>query len=85
MKALRWTWGLEQTIPSIERLKDTATYLLEGCIDGAIKCTNLKPDVAYFNATGGFKAYCHLNRYKHVTSLHLEFIISEWDSDGDNL
>lgn len=84
MKALRWSWATTaQTPPPMERLKETAEYLLRGCIDGAINCKDLKPEVAYLNATGGFKAYCHLNRYKQVTSLHLEFIVSEWETDGD--
>jgi len=84
MKALRWRWGtVPQTPPPMEKLRETAEYLLLGCINGALKCEDLKPDVAYLNSSGGFKAYCHLNRYKHVTSLHLEFIVSFYEADGD--
>jgi len=83
MIALKWTWATVPGYPSIDRLKETAEYLLRGCINGAIESKDLHPDSAYFNATGGFKAYCFKNRYKHITSLHLEFIVSEWESDGD--
>jgi len=84
MKALKWGWAtVPQTPPPIDRLKQTAEYLLKGCIDGAVQCKNLQPEVPYLHATGGFKAYCHINKYKHVTSLHLEFIVSGWMTDGD--
>lgn len=83
MKALDWTWATVPGYPSIERLKETAEYLLRGSIDGAIGCDNLKDYEPYQHSTGGFKAYCYRNRYKHITSLHLEFIVSEWETDGD--
>ena len=83
MKALKWTWATVPGIPTIDRLKETAEYLLRGSIEGALKCENLHGEAPYLHATGGFKAYCYRNRYKQITSLHLEFIVSEWETDGD--
>jgi hypothetical protein len=83
MKALNWTWATVPGCPSIDRLKDTAEYLLRGCIEGAVNCKNLREYESYHHATGGFKAYCYRNKFKHIVSLHLEFIVTEWQSDGD--
>jgi hypothetical protein len=83
MRALNWTWGYNVTTPTIEQMKSTARYLMEGAINGAKKSENLRQYEPYFNATGGFKAYCFINRHKHIVSLHLEFIVSEWETDGD--
>jgi len=83
MKALNWTWWGDRTIPTKERMIDTAKGLLNGAMEGAKKCDRLRQYEPYFNATGGFKAYCFVNKYKHITSLHLEFIVSEWETDAD--
>lgn len=83
MKALNWTWGMSTTVPSIEDLKRTAEYLLRGSIDGAIKAKDLREWEGYMNATGGFKATAYRNRYKTITSINLEFIVTSWESDGD--
>lgn len=83
MRALDWTWGMDQRPPAMEDLKRTAEYLSRGAINGAIKCKELREWEGYINATGGFKAMAYRNRYKHIVNVNLEFIVSEWDSDGD--
>lgn len=84
MKALNWTWFPEDEPPHIQRMKETAEYLLRKSVEGSLECKNLSPNEPYFSATGGFKAYCYRSKHKHVLSLHLEFIVSEWESDGDS-
>ena len=83
MRALNWTWGMGTTVPSMEDLKRTAEYLLRGSIKGAIKSKDLREWEGYMNATGGFKATAYRNRYKTITSIHLEFVVTSWESDGD--
>ena len=83
MRALNWTWGMNTTVPSMEDLKRTAEYLLRGSIDGAIKAKGLREWEGYMNATGGFKATAYRNRYKTITSINLEFVVTSWESDGD--
>jgi hypothetical protein len=56
---------------------------MRGAIDGAIKCKNLNESEGYIYATGGFKATAYRNRYKTITSVQLEFIVTSWESDGD--
>jgi hypothetical protein len=83
MKALGWTWGMQTTAPTVEDLKRTAEYLLRGSIDGAIKSRDLREWEGYLHATGGFKATAYRNRHKHIVSVQLEFIVTQWESDGD--
>jgi hypothetical protein len=82
MKALGWTWGMQTTPPTVEDLKRTAEYLLRGSIDGAIKSRDLREWEGYLHATGGFKATAYRNRHKHIVSVQLEFIVTQWESDG---
>jgi hypothetical protein len=83
MSALGWTWGMNPTPPTIEDLKRTGERIMRGAIDGAIKCKNLNESEGYIYATGGFKATAYRNRYKTITSVQLEFIVTSWESDGD--
>jgi hypothetical protein len=83
MSALGWTWGMNPTPPTIEDLKRTGERIMRGAIDGAIKCKTLNESEGYIYATGGFKATAYRNRYKTITSVQLEFIVTSWESDGD--
>jgi hypothetical protein len=81
MITLGWTWGFEQHTPSIERLKEAARNRLRGAIDYAKrkKCSKS----TYFLSSGGLKGNAWINRYGHIEGLRLEFVLTEWDSDGD--
>jgi hypothetical protein len=83
MNTLGWTWGMNPTPPTIEDLKRTGERIMRGAIDGAIKCKTLNESEGYIYATGGFKATAYRNRYKTITSVQLEFIVTSWESDGD--
>ena len=37
----------------------------------------------YFASSGGLKGNAWINRYGHIEGLRLEFVLTEWDSDGD--
>jgi hypothetical protein len=37
----------------------------------------------YFSSSGGLKGTAWKNRYGHVAGIKLEFVLTEWDSDGD--
>lgn len=50
MKAINWTWGINQQLPSIEDLKATAIYLLE-----EVRKYRYEEEPSYVS-TGGFKA-----------------------------
>lgn len=81
MIALGWTWSPDQVIPSIERLKESARDRLRG----AIKITkqNKCSKSTFFSSSGGLKGNAWINRYGHIEALRLEFVLTEWESDGD--
>ena len=79
MKYLKWSWA-STGIPSIEELKESAIKLLKRTIEYA-KTKEVK-DSCYVSS-GGIKATAYKNRYGRIIALHLEFVLTEWDSDGD--
>ena len=84
MSFLGWTWGMPPgTTPDIDRMKDTARYLMEGAIKGCLESKSCRPGETYHSATGGFKAEAIKSKYNHLEFLRLEFVLTEWDSDGD--
>lgn len=85
MKALNWSWAtLPGTgIPDVSDLRRTARYLIDSAIKSALESKTLRPDESYFSATGGLKATVTKNRNNHINFIQLEFILEEWDDDGD--
>lgn len=84
MSFLGWTWGFPPgRTPEIDEMKKTAKYLMEGAIKGCLESRSCRPGEAYMNSTGGFKAEAIKTKYNHLEFLKLEFVLTEWDSDGD--
>jgi hypothetical protein len=84
MSFLGWTWGFPPgRTPEVDEMKKTAKYLMEGAIKGCLETRNCRPEETYISATGGFKAEAIKNKYNHLEFLKLEFVLTEWDSDGD--
>lgn len=82
MGFLNWRWGLQQTPITIEMLKESA---LERMKDAVYYCKECKGGhhVPYFVSSGGLKATAWKNKYGHIVSIHLEFVLTDWDHDGD--
>lgn len=84
MSFLGWTWGMPPgRTPEIQDMKNTAKYLMEGAIKGCLETKSCRPGESYMNATGGFKASAIKNKYGHLEWVQLEFVLTDWDSDGD--
>jgi hypothetical protein len=84
MSFLGWTWGMPPgRTPEIQDMKNTAKYLMEGAIKGCLETKSCRPGETYMSATGGFKASAIKNKYGHLEWVQLEFILTDWDSDGD--
>lgn len=83
MKALKWKWfGIG--VPTVEDLKYSARERLESAIKGATDKKDILPlNSYYFSSCGGLKATAWRNRYGHLEAINLEFVLTEWDSDGD--
>ena len=83
MKALNWTWGMQPSVPSIDELKRSSERLIDGAVKGAIASKKLSEGEAYIYASGGFKVSAYRNRFKAITAIQLEFIVTSYESDGD--
>lgn len=81
MKTLKWTWGFENEPPSIDRLKKSAEERLRSAMDLAKK--NKCSKSTFFSSSGGLKGNAWVNKYGYIEALRLEFVITEWESDGD--
>ena len=81
MKYLKWVWAFENETPSIDRLKESATNCLKHAIEIAKKGKSSK--ATYFASTGGLKGNAWVNRFGYIEAIRLEFVLTDWDSDGD--
>jgi hypothetical protein len=81
MKALDWTWGFDRGVPTIKMLEQSAIERLRSAMELAKQ--EKRPNTTYFSSSGGLKANAWINRYGHIEGVRLEFVLTEWDSDGD--
>lgn len=81
MKLLEWSWGMNAEIPNIDRLKSAAANRLKDAIEIAKKGES--PHLTYFVSSGGLKATAWRNRYRQIEAINLEFVLTDWQSDGD--
>ena len=83
MNALNCQW-VGTGIPNIDMLKESAINRLRTAIKGVKDKENrLSVNETYFSSSGGLKGTAWKNRYGHVAGIKLEFVLTEWDSDGD--
>lgn len=83
MSALNWQWA-GTGIPTIDMLKESAINRLRAAIKGVKDKENrLSSNESYFCSSGGLKGSAWKNRYGHIAGIKLEFVLTEWDSDGD--
>ena len=82
MKYLNWTWwNTVPMIPTIDMLRSSAIERLNCAIDQAKKGRCSKS--TYFSSSGGLKANAWVNKYGHLEGVRLEFVLTDWDADGD--
>lgn len=79
MQKIKWAWY--SGIPTIELLMTEAEARIRNAMEIAKedKCDKS----TYFSSSGGLKASAWVNRYGHITGVRLEFVLTDWDSDGD--
>lgn len=84
MRLLDWQW-FGRGIPTISMLKESSIERLKSAMKGVKdKESRLSVNEAYFSSSGGLKGTAWKNRHGHVAAIKLEFVLTEWDSDGDN-
>ena len=83
MELLNWEW-FSRGVPTVDMLKESAIERLRSAMKGVKDKENgLSVNEHYFSASGGLKGTAWRNRYGHVAGIKLEFVLTEWDSDGD--
>ena len=82
MRALDWRWGFDAKTPSIDELRDSARERMESAMDGCLKSDDVTEGIPYMSSSGGLKATAYKDSYGQIDHLELEFILTEWDSDG---
>jgi len=84
MSHVDWQWR-GNGVPTIDMLKLSAVNRLKNAIEGVKDKENkVASDCEYHSSSGGLKATAWKNRYGHIEGVRLEFVLTEWDSDGDN-
>lgn len=83
MELLNWRWGLQEFSVTVEDLKKTANYLMDSAIKGCLESKTCRPFETYYSATGGLKVSCMKDKFNQISYLQLEFVLTEWDEDGD--
>lgn len=81
MRHLNWTWGLQPHIPTIDELKVGAKQRIRDAIRIAKGGESSKS--TYFSSSGGLKASAWRNKYFQIEGLQLEFVLTDWTSEGD--
>ena len=79
---LEWRWGFGQTPVTVEMLKESALERMKS----AINLSKQQKDghqSPFYVSSGGLKATTWKNNYGHITSVQLEFVLTDWDNDGD--
>ncbi len=83
MNHLNWRWGNEG-VPTIDRIRESAVERMRSAMD-MIKDKENKISSSDFSvvSSGGLQATAWKNRYGHIEGIRLEFVLTDWDSDGD--
>jgi hypothetical protein len=83
MSLLKWEW-FGRGVPTIDMLKESAAERLRSAMKGVKDKENgLSVNECYFSSSGGLKGTAWKNRYGHVAGIKLEFVLTDWDYDGD--
>ena len=83
MKHLKWGWGFEEQVPTIDRLEESARKRIIGAIEGIKECKKHSHLESYFSSSGGLRATVWKNRYGQITNIQLDFILTEWHAGED--
>lgn len=82
MKKLNWVWA-GVGVPTIQDLKKSAYNRMCNAIKSAQESKFSSTGEPFSVSSGGLKATVYKNRYNRVNHMTLEFVLCDWDSDGD--
>lgn len=82
MQFLNWKWGLQGHSVTKQMLRDSAVERLKDAIKYC-KESERSSNTPCWVSSGGLKATAWKNNYGHIVSIQLEFILTDWEDDGD--
>ena len=81
MRYLNWTWGFTNQVPTIEDLKASALDRIHNAIELIKDRKKISYEHPAFCSSGGLQATVFVNKYKRITNVTLEFVLTEWSSN----
>jgi hypothetical protein len=82
MYDLNWKWAGNKDTPTRKELVKCATRLLHSAIEQATNPDNTEHvDIGWISGSGGFKATAFRTKKWNLAQLHLEFVVTEWESE----
>ena len=82
MGFLNWRWAISNGPVTVDMLKKSAVDRIQSAI-GHCKKERTRSQAPCWSSSGGLKATVWKNNYGHITEIKLEFILTEWEHDGD--
>ena len=82
MDHLRWGWGFNNRVPTIQELKQSARDRINNAIEGIKSDKTHSYRDSYICLSGGLKASVWKNRYGRICDVQLEFILTDWSTFG---
>jgi len=80
MDHLRWGWGFDNQVPTIQELKKSARNRINNAIEGINSDKTHSYRETYTCSSGGLKASVWKNRYGRISDIQLEFVLTDWST-----
>jgi hypothetical protein len=82
MYDLNWRWAKSKDTPTRKELVQCATSHLYSAIEQATDPNNKEHvDIGWISGSGGFKATAFRTKKWNLAQLHLDFVVTEWESE----
>jgi hypothetical protein len=80
MDHLRWGWGFDNQVPTIQEMKESARNRINTAIEGIKSDKTHSHRDSYICLSGGLKASVWKNRYGRICDVQLEFVLTDWST-----
>ena len=85
MKALNWTW-VDEGVPDVRTIKESAEERMNSAIEQVTDRSNTEhQDIGWISYSGGLKAMAWRDADHNLARVQLEFIVTEWEADNEDI
>ena len=85
MVALDWGWAGEG-VPDLQQLKESAFQRMSDAALQAMSPDNTDdPGIGWMSSSGGLKAMAWRDENYNLAKIQLEFVVSDWDADNEEI